>query len=536
MPTPNSFWGCPVSDAEPLRVPVSPPRSLSSLPLGQAPLGQRPRLRLITPGTVEGPVRATDTPTAGHLWSARYRLKLRLTDTAVILASVGVALLAADAVATTIRGSSLPTTHWLIPLIVAATWIATLGAFHTRSPRVVGVGSTEYKRVVNASALSCGMLALAFLLLQVESSRAYFLIAFPLGAVALTLERWLWRKWLLRQRQFGHYLASAIVVGHHDDVAYVIDQIEAKSGAAYRVVGVALDDDPGTRIGGGVNSVPVVADLAHAAGAAANLGVDTVIVAGHPRGGSTYIRALAWELEGTCAELVLSSRLTDVAGPRIHFRPVEGLPLIHVEIPQFEGGKHALKRALDIAASSASLLILSPLLAVIAVLIRFTSPGPVLFPQERVGRDGKTFRMFKFRSMDNNAEDALSLLRERNEGSGLLFKLKDDPRVTRVGQVLRKHSLDELPQLWNVLMGHMSLVGPRPPLPAEVLGYENHVHRRLYIKPGLTGMWQINGRSDLSWDESVRLDLYYVENWSLAGDLVIIWRTFKVVLKPEGAY
>ena len=477
-----------------------------------------------------------DTPTAGRRWAARYRLKLRVTDLSVIIVSVGAALLAADAVATTVVGGSLPATHWLVPLIVTTVWISTLGTFHTRSARVVGVGSTEYKRVINASALSCGILALFFLLLQVESSRAYFLIAFPLGTVALSLERWLWRKWLLRQRQFGHYLARAIVVGHRDDVEYVIDQIEEKSGAAYRVIGVALDDDHSTRIGTGESSVPVVADLAHAAGAAGTLGVDTVIVAGHPRGGSKFIRSLAWELEGTRAELVLSSRLTDVAGPRIHFRPVEGLPLIHVEIPQFEGGKHVLKRALDVAACSISLLALLPLLGGIAVLIKLTSPGPVLFPQERVGRDGHTFRMLKFRSMNNNAEDALALLRERNEGSGVLFKLKDDPRVTRVGKILRKHSLDELPQLWNVLMGHMSLVGPRPPLPAEVLGYENHVHRRLYIKPGLTGMWQINGRSDLSWEESVRLDLYYVENWSLAGDLVIIWRTFKVVLKPEGAY
>ena len=536
MPSPHPFWGCPVSDAEQLRPVVTPPGPRGALAAGPVPLGQRPRLRLIAPDTIESPARATDTPTAGRLWAARYRLKLRITDAGVVVTSVGVALLVANAVATTLRGNSLPSTHWLIPLVVAATWITALATFHTRSARVVGVGSTEYKRVINASALSCGILALLFLLLQVESSRAYFLIAFPLGAVALSLERWLWRKWLLHQRQFGHYLARAIVVGRRDDVEYVMDQIEEKSGAAYRVVGVAIDDDSHARVGTGERSVPVVADLAHAASAAANMGVDTVIVAGHPRGGSTFIRSLAWELEGTPAELVLSSRLTDVAGPRIHFRPVEGLPLIHVEIPQFEGGKHVLKRALDIAACSVSLVLLSPLLAVIALMITSTSPGPVLFGQERVGRDGNTFRMLKFRSMDNNAEDALAQLRERNEGSGLLFKMKDDPRVTRVGKVLRKHSLDELPQLWNVLMGDMSLVGPRPPLPAEVLGYENHVHRRLYIKPGLTGMWQINGRSDLSWEESVRLDLYYVENWSLAGDLVIIWRTFKVVLKPEGAY
>ncbi|TFD52137.1 sugar transferase [Cryobacterium frigoriphilum] len=509
--------------------------------VGAIPLGRRPRLRLITEPISTTRVRATDTPSAGRIWAARYRHKLRLTDVGVIIGVVGIALIAVTSIDAAAPAATLPDAHWLIPIGVAATWIITLGAFHTRGPRVVGVGSTEYKRVVNASALTFGLLAITFLVLQVESSRVYFLVAFPLGVLTLSLERWLWRKWLLRQRKFNHYLARAIVVGSRDDVEYVVGQIDEKSGAAYRVVGAALDEVPAgphasERLGVGDRSIPIVADLAHAAGAAANLGVDTVIVAGHPRGGSTFIRALAWELEGTTAELVLSSRLTDVAGPRIHFRPVEGLPLIHVEIPQFEGGKHVLKRALDVVACGASLIALAPLLAVIALLIRFTSPGPVLFAQERVGRDGHTFRMLKFRSMENNAEDNLGKLREDNQGAGLLFKLKDDPRVTRIGRFLRKHSLDELPQIWNVLVGDMSLVGPRPPLPDEVRSYENHVHRRLYIKPGLTGMWQINGRSDLSWEESVRLDLYYVENWSLAGDLMIIWRTFKVVLNPVGAY
>jgi exopolysaccharide biosynthesis polyprenyl glycosylphosphotransferase len=261
-----------------------------------------------------------------------------------------------------------------------------------------------------------------------------------------------------------------------------------------------------------------------------------VIVAGQPHGGSQFIRNLGWELEGTATELVLASRLTDVAGPRIHFRPVEGLPLIHVEIPQFEGGKHMLKRALDAAASGIALVILLPLFIVIGILIKLDSPGAFLFSQERVGRNGATFRMFKFRSMVQTAERDLATLQAQNEASGLLFKIKNDPRVTRVGRVLRKYSLDELPQLWNVFIGNMSLVGPRPPLQREVQGYEIHVHRRLYIKPGLTGMWQVNGRSDLSWDESVRLDLYYVENWSLTGDLVILWRTLKVLTHPVGAY
>jgi exopolysaccharide biosynthesis polyprenyl glycosylphosphotransferase len=207
-----------------------------------------------------------------------------------------------------------------------------------------------------------------------------------------------------------------------------------------------------------------------------------------------------------------------------------------VEIPQFAGGKHVMKRVLDVVASGLGLLILSPLLLAVGFLIRRDSPGTILFHQERVGRNGMTFRMLKFRSMTHDAESRLHALRANNDGAGVLFKLKNDPRVTRIGRVLRKYSLDELPQLWNVFVGDMSLVGPRPPLQSEVEGYESHVHRRLYIKPGLTGMWQVNGRSDLSWDESVRLDLYYVENWSLTGDLVILWRTLRVLLHPTGAY
>jgi len=233
---------------------------------------------------------------------------------------------------------------------------------------------------------------------------------------------------------------------------------------------------------------------------------------------------------------VLSSRLTDVAGPRISLRQVDGLPLIQVKIPTYEGGVHLLKRALDIAVSTIALIPIGLVSLVLVPLIKLDSPGPAFFFQERVGRDGKTFQIVKFRSMKTDAEQQLAALRAKNEGAGLLFKMKDDPRVTRVGRILRKLSLDELPQFWNVLVGDMSVVGPRPPLPSEVTAYDGTVYRRLYIKPGITGLWQVSGRSDLSWDESVRLDLRYVENWSVMNDLQIMWRTAKVMVQPNGAY
>ncbi|MEO6201485.1 MAG: sugar transferase [Cryobacterium sp.] len=478
-----------------------------------------------------------DTPTSGVQWARAYRTRLRLSDAAIIVAAVSIALLArfgVDGASAQVGG--LHADYWTVSLLITGVWIASLGAFHTRDTRVVGVGAIEYKRVINASALAFGLLAIGFLIFQVDIARGYFVLALPLGVTALTAERWLWRKWLLRQRRFGHYLARVIVVGHRADVEYVVGQIDEKSGAAYYVVGAALDDAGASPVTVKGHEVPVVADFEHAADAAAEMGVDTVIVAGQPRGGSQYIRNLGWELERTSAELVLSSRLTDVAGPRIHFRPVDGLPLIHVEIPHFDGAKHVFKRTLDMVASGLGMIALLPLLLTVCVLIKLDSPGPVFFRQERCGRNERTFQMMKFRSMVQTAEGDLAGLLQQNEGSGVLFKLRNDPRVTRVGRILRKFSVDELPQLWNVFVGEMSLVGPRPPLPVEVKSYETHVHRRLYIKPGLTGMWQVSGRSDLSWEESVRLDLYYVENWSLAGDLVLLWRTINVVLHPTGAY
>jgi exopolysaccharide biosynthesis polyprenyl glycosylphosphotransferase len=478
-------------------------------------------------------------------WARHYRVRLRITDIAIILAVVCAAMFVRfgfdDATASVGKAGVYSTNYWTISVVVVLAWMLALAVYRTRDSRVIGMGAIEYKRVINSSALTFGILAIVFLVGKVEIARGYFIIAFPLGTLALLMSRWLWRKWLIRQRRFDHYLSRALVVGGRDDVEYVITQIQQKSGAAYNVVGAAVEgaDAGNDQIECTPRQVPVVAGLAdvmEAAGAASRLGVDTVIVAGQPTGGSQFIRNLGWHLEGTATDLVLASRLTDVAGPRIHFRPVEGLPLIHVEIPQFEGGKHYLKRALDIIGAGAAMIIALPLFAVVGIAILFDDHGPVFFSQERVGRNGATFRMHKFRSMKPDAEKLLTDLRAQNDGNGVLFKMKHDPRVTRAGRVLRKYSLDEVPQLWNVFVGEMSLVGPRPPLPSEVEGYEDHVHRRLYIKPGLTGMWQINGRSDLSWEDSVRLDLYYVENWSLTGDLMIMWRTVKVLLHPVGAY
>ncbi len=472
---------------------------------------------------------------SGIAWTRAYQSKLRITDIAIILAATAVGYVARlPFLSPHELSTSLAWTGWPAAEFIAVLWIVTMAVFHTRDHRLVGAGADEYKKVIAASLVTFGVTAMVFVVLNDYVARWYFIVAFPLGVTMLVASRWLWRRWLTRQRQFGNYLSRVIVVGHKDNVEYVVARIREKLGNAFAVVGVVLD--------GGSKATPlsfathVSRDIDAVADTAAALDADAVIVAGQPNTGGDFIRKLAWQLEGTAAELILASQLTDIAGPRIHFRPVEGLPLIHVEIPQFEGGKHAIKRAMDIVVSAMAILVLLPMFGILALIVQFDSPGGVIFSQKRVGLNGREFRMFKLRSMVSSASKQQVALTALNEGAGPLFKMKNDPRVTRVGRLLRKFSLDELPQLWNVLVGDMSLVGPRPPLPEETREYKGSVHRRLYIKPGLTGMWQINGRSDLSWDDSVRLDLYYVENWSLIGDVVIMWRTLRVLIHPVGAY
>jgi exopolysaccharide biosynthesis polyprenyl glycosylphosphotransferase len=269
---------------------------------------------------------------------------------------------------------------------------------------------------------------------------------------------------------------------------------------------------------------------------AGRLGADTIAVTSASETAAQYLRQLSWQLEGTGIELLVAPGLIEVAGPRLHIRPLEGLPLLSIEQPRFEGWQSVIKGGLDRITAALGLLVLAPVLCAIAIGIKVTSPGPVLFRQERVGVNGTTFTMLKFRSMVVDADSQLDALRAQNISDGVLFKMRVDPRVTRIGGVLRRLSLDELPQLFNVLGGSMSLVGPRPPLPAEVARYDASVHRRFLVKPGLTGLWQVSGRSDLPWEEAVRLDLRYVENWSLAMDLLILAKTVRAVLGSSGAY
>ncbi|MGN6743085.1 MAG: sugar transferase [Amnibacterium sp.] len=468
-------------------------------------------------------------------WRTGYRLALLATDAAVIAASL------LFAYATRFDRSPLHALRTLDPnvlvgILLGLVWIVTLLAVRSREVRHLGAGSTEFQRVAKATFATFGIYAVLDVLLKLDVSRGYLLIALPVGLVALLAERFFWRSWLIARRREGLCLTNAIVVGNHADATRVTRELLRRHQAGYRPSGVAFTDGStrGEPVVDGAE-VPLV-PFAHLAETVRATQVRAVIVAGELPGGRAQVQDLGWQLENSKTELILVSRLTDVAGPRIHMRPVEGLPMLHVDLPQYAGVNHTIKRGIDLVLAGLAFLLLSPVLGAVALAVRLDSPGPVLFRQERIGLAGERFTMFKFRSMVVDAEARLTELQRRNEGAGLLFKMKEDPRVTRVGAFIRRYSLDELPQLLNVLNGSMSLIGPRPPLPREVAAYEGRVNRRLLIKPGITGLWQVSGRSNLSWEESVKLDLYYVENWSVTTDFVILLKTVRAVLRRDGAY
>lgn len=466
-------------------------------------------------------------------WERRYARLLRLTDTIVVVVTTSVV-----AIVGALLGVA-PAEPWeaaRVPAISVALWLVLLAVINTRHRSIFGSGATEYKRVAQATGLSFGLLAALFVVTQMPGIRVQLFEALPVGLFLLLVGRWACRRWLGSQRLQGRYSSRALVVGTRDDVEYVIRSLGTSGIHGYTIVGAVTPDRSESQLTVDGRGYEVVGTTSTVAACARAVGADSIIVASSDRDDPDMVKRISWQLEGAAAELILSSRLVDVAGPRLSLRPVDGLPLIHVQIPEFEGGKHIMKRAMDIVVATIALIPITVMVPFLALLIKLDSKGPVFFRQTRIGRDGREFKMVKFRTMRVNAEAELAALAAANEGAGPLFKMKSDPRVTRVGAILRKFSLDELPQFWNVLVGDMSVVGPRPPLPSEVTTYNGTVFRRLYIKPGITGLWQISGRSDLSWDESVRLDLRYVENWSVMSDLMIMWRTAAVMFAPQGAY
>ena len=331
----------------------------------------------------------------------------------------------------------------------------------------------------------------------------------------------------------GRSLRHVVVVGSFGAAQQLSERIQREPDTGMKVIGLCLPSSELPRPV--VDGIPVLGSLRQVPKVVRAMGCDAVAVTSDDATRYNYLRELAWSLEGAGVELLVDPGLVEVAGPRMHIRPLMGFPLLHVEEPHFTGWRWVVKRATDLALTSVGLMIISPLMLGIAAVVKLQDGGPVIFRQARIGRDGKPFMMLKFRSMVVDAEDRKLALMAHNEGKGGLFKLSHDPRVTPFGRFLRSFSLDELPQLLNVLAGSMSLVGPRPHLASELAQMPSEAHRRSLVTPGLTGLWQVSGRSDLEGDDAVRLDLRYVENWSLALDLQILWKTISAVLAKRGA-
>ena len=476
-------------------------------------------------------------------WRDVYARRLVVTDLLVLIWVVfGVQILwfGLDTTDLTFRGDArdLEVNYTAVSVILIASWMVMLGLYGSRGYRVLGTGPDEYKLIANSSARLFGLLAIAAYLFHTDVARGYILIAFPLGIIVLIFSRWMWRKWLVVQRVQGRFTSRVVLVGSQTSALRIGRELARRPGAGYLVVGACLPDGLAGRF---LNhsDIPVLGGIYDLHLGLEATKANTVIATSSAELSPLRMRELSWSLEPGRHHLVVAPDLTGVGGPRIHTRPVEGLPLIHVETPRYEGHKNLAKRLFDIFGSGVLLVLLVlliPVLAGIACLVRMSSPGPVLFRQSRVGIRGGQFTMLKFRSMATDAEDRLDDLEIAGpaSGNGVMFKMKNDPRITPVGRFLRRFSLDELPQLANVMSGSMSLVGPRPPLEREVQLYESHVHRRFLVKPGITCLWQVSGRSDLSWKETVRLHFYYVENWSMSGDLVILWRTVRAVFVRQG--
>ena len=417
---------------------------------------------------------------------------------------------------------------------ILVAWLAWLTAHGAYSAQAFGGGPDEFKSVLLASFLTAGTVGMGCYLLDNNLARGFVVLTFVIGCPLLLLERYAARKIVHGLRRRGRFLHRVVAVGGPSAIHELVNVLHRERYVGYEIVGACVPD----HLMGDANDVPVpvMGTPDEARRVCEATGADTVLIAGGSFASSTDLRRVGWQLERSDIDLVVIPSLADIAGPRIHLRPVAGLPLMHVEPPQADAAGRWSKRLFDVVGAGFALLVFSPLMLLVAVLIKYEDGGPVLFRQIRIGRDGEAFQCFKFRSMCIDAEEQRADLHEHNEADGVLFKMQNDPRVTGIGRFLRRYSFDELPQLFNVLRGTMSLVGPRPPLPEEVDEYGDDVRRRLLVRPGMTGLWQVSGRSQLNWRETVRLDLFYVDNWSMVSDLIILMKTIRAVIRAHGAY
>jgi exopolysaccharide biosynthesis polyprenyl glycosylphosphotransferase len=417
------------------------------------------------------------------------------------------------------------------PLIVVG-WLVMLHIFGADSLRNLRAGATEYRRVISATAAMAAVVGITSYLLKYDFPRAAFVLMFTFGTGFLLIARFARRRAMASIHARGALTTPLVVAGDSRHVDAIAQVLRRETWLGYRVIGAITSDRAVVTPAG----LPVLGTLDQTVSVIEGHKASAVIFADGSFASPAEFRRMAWHLEEHDIQMIVVPAITDTSANRLEVRPVAGLPLVDVERPQAIASARWVKRAFDAMGAALLLLFSAPVMAAVALAIKLEDGGPVLFRQTRVGRKGEVFECLKFRSMSVDAEARLAALAHLNEGAGPLFKMSDDPRITRIGKVIRRFSIDELPQFWNALTGDMSLVGPRPALPSEVALYDDDTRRRLDVRPGLTGLWQVSGRSDLSWDDAVRLDTYYVDNWSMVQDLMILAKTARAVLLPSGAY
>ncbi len=425
-----------------------------------------------------------------------------------------------------------------ISLIICAIWLAGLWFEGLYDLDRVFWGSGEFSRVIKALSGGMVLFILAEYAMKMSAiSRGWTLLAWAFAATFVVLGRSLVRVGVVAARRRGRLLRPTLIVGFNGEAADIISVLRKDTSSGLVPLG-CLASSQEARLGLDYCVDPLVPCLGYAREIGRVLDerfIDTVIIASTAFDHDVVSRIIN-DLRGRDVDIQLSSGLFDVTTSRVLVREVSGVPLITLKAVGFAPWQRWLKRAFDVIVGGAITLAGMPVWLLLALLIKIDSRGPVFYRQERVGHDGRPFGMLKFRSMRADADERLEELREHNEATGPLFKMQDDPRVTRVGRWMRRYSIDEFPQLLNVLSGDMSLVGPRPSLPSETAAYTDYHWRRLEVPPGMTGLWQVSGRSRLTFEEMVRLDLFYIENWTVGFDMGLLVRTVPAVLFARGAY
>lgn len=475
-------------------------------------------------------------------WRETHARLLVLVDSSVLILTVALAQLFRfgpnGAPASLVQG--VPVGYPVVGVALAAGWWLSLYVHQARDVRVIGHGAEEYRRIVVATFRAFAVLAMLSVAFKVDSSRLYLAITLPLGLGGLLLGRKIARVHLRGRRLRGEAMANVMVVGGAASATQLSSWFAKHESAGFRVTGVWVPDAHDERVNDltmGSKRVPVMSTQLDFDQAVAVSRATTVVVTDTEHLGDEALRELTWRLAGTGIDLMLSPNVLDVSSSRLRMHDVSGMPMLHLTEPQYAGATRLGKTAFDRVGALALIVVLAPVMLAVAVAVKATSPGSVFYRQRRVGRDGESFGMIKFRSMRVGADAELAgLLAAEGRSLAALPKLTRDPRLTRVGAFIRRYSLDELPQLLNVVRGDMSLVGPRPQRDFEVEQYDHVATRRLTVRPGMTGLWQVSGRSDISFEEAIRLDVHYVENWSMTTDLFILWKTVRAVFASDGAY